>query len=217
MTTTQRRAAIILRRLKKAYPEPGEFVTWSTPLELVIGTVLSAQCTDKRVNQVTKTLFKKYRSARDYARANIRTLEKEIYSTGFYHSKAKYLKGIGKLLVEEFDATIPDTVEGLMKLPGVSTKGAHLIMGKLHGKHTGIAVDTHVKRVAPRLGLSKHTDPERIRKDLEKIYPAKNFLEVNEYFIMHGRAVCKPGIPDCATCPIVDLCPSAKKFLKKRE
>ncbi len=208
------RAKKILSILKKTYKERGPFVAWSNPLELVIGTVLSAQCTDKRVNETTKTLFKKYKTARDYADADIRTLEKEIYSIGFYRSKAKYLKGIGKILSEKYGGGVPDTLEALLELPGVSSKTAHLIMAKAFGKLTGIAVDTHVKRVAPRLGFTKEKTPEKIGRDLEKIFPSKHWLEVNEYFILHGRAICK-GKPRCPECPVKELCPSAGGFIKK--
>lgn len=209
------RARTILKRLRRAYTEPGEFVKWRTPLELVIGTVLSAQCTDKRVNQVTKILFKKYRSARAYARAALPVLEKQIYSTGFYRSKARYLKGIGTLLKKEFNGRVPRTKEDLMRLPGVSHKSANLIMGKLYGKHTGIAVDTHVMRLAPRLGLTMHNAQQKIAADLEKLFSSREYLDVNEYFIMHGRAICKPR-PLCAECVLQDICPSATKFLKKK-
>ncbi len=211
--TKNERAREVLKRLKKEYKKPGPFVGWKTPLELVIGTVLSAQCTDIRVNMVTKSLFRKYRTAQDYARADIRTLEKEIYSTGFYKSKARYLKGIGRLLSEEFAGRVPQKKEDLLRLPGVSHKSANLIMSKLYDEHVGVAVDTHVKRVAPRLGLTKHKDPNRIAKDLEKILDPKDFLSMNEYLITHGRAICKPQRPLCASCVLVDICPSAKKFL----
>ncbi|OGY90130.1 MAG: hypothetical protein A2677_00375 [Candidatus Komeilibacteria bacterium RIFCSPHIGHO2_01_FULL_52_14] len=207
------RAATILRRLRREYPLKGEFVRWSTPLELVIGVVLSAQCTDKKVNEVTRPLFKKYRTARAYARANIRTLEREVHSTGFYRSKARYLKGIGKLLDEKFKGKVPRTLDELLLLPGVSYKSAHLIMAKAFNTPTGIAVDTHVLRVAPRLGLTKHHTPEKIGAELEKLYKSKDFLDVNEHFIMHGRAICKPK-PLCGSCVLQDVCPSAKKFLR---
>lgn len=213
--TNRARATEVLKRLKKEYRHPGPFVEWKTPLELVIGTVLSAQCTDARVNQVTKVLFKKYRTARAYAHADIRTLEKEIYSTGFYKSKARYLKGIGKLLYAEFQGRVPDQKADLLRLPGVSHKSANLIMSKLYGQHVGVAVDTHVKRVAPRLGLTTHRDPERIARDLEKILDPNDFLAMNEYLITHGRAVCKPRLPLCGSCVLADICPSARKFMSK--
>ncbi len=212
--TKQEKAREVLRRLKQEYKKPGPFVEWKTPLELVVGTVLSAQCTDARVNMVTRTLFKKYRTASQYAHANIRALEKEIYSTGFYKSKARYLKGIGLLLKNEFAGKIPRKKEDLLRLPGVSHKSANLIMSKLYNEHVGVAVDTHVKRVAPRLGLTKRHSPEHIAADLEQLLDPKDFLSMNEYLITHGRAICKPQNPLCGSCVLADICPSAKKFLR---
>lgn len=209
---TRERAGEILKRLKKEYPVRGPFVEWSNPLELVIGTVLSAQCTDVRVNAVTKSLFKKYRTAGDYARSDLRTLEKEIYSTGFYRSKAKYLKGIGERLEKDFGGRVPATLEELLTLPGVSHKSAHLVMAKAFGKFTGIAVDTHVSRAAPRLGLTKSKDVKKMAGDLEKLFRAKEYLNVNEFMIMHGRAICKAR-PLCGECVLSDICPSARLLL----
>ncbi len=205
---------MIITRLKKAYAVRGPFVEWKTPLQLVIATVLSAQCTDMRVNIVTKKLFKKYRIAKDYANADIKVLEREIYSTGFYHSKARYLKGIGSYLSTHHKGNVPNDFQELLKLPGVSYKSAHLIMAKIFNTPTGIAVDTHVKRVAPRLGLTKQKDPTKIGADLEKLYDPKNYLDVNEYLITHGRAICKPK-PLCGSCVLLDLCPFGKKFVKR--
>ncbi|MEK7606829.1 MAG: endonuclease III [Patescibacteria group bacterium] len=205
---TRTRAEEALKRLKKEYPERGPFVEWKNSLELVVGTMLSAQCTDVRVNMVTKTLFKKYKTAKDYARADLCTLEKEIYSTGFFKSKAKYLKGIGERIVKDFGGRVPATLEDLLTLPGLSHKSAHLVMAKAFGKFTGIAVDTHVYRVAPRLGLTQSKDRDKVAGDLEKLYPPKEYLNVNEYCIMHGRAICKPR-PLCGECVLQDICPSA--------
>lgn len=205
---TQQRARRILDLLKKIYTrKPGDFVAWKTPLQLVAGTILSAQCTDKRVNMVTKTLFKKYKTPHDFARARLPVLEKEIRSTGFYRSKARYLKGAGEMLVREFDGRVPKTVEELKRLPGVSNKTAHLIMAKLHGIHSGVAVDTHVKRLAYRMGLTRHTNPVKIEHDLNVLFPAKDYLEVNEFMILHGRAVCTARSPKCGACPVAQWCP----------
>jgi endonuclease-3 len=206
------KAQEVLRRLKKAYPEKGEFVHFTNPLELVVGTVLSAQCTDKTVNAVTKKLFQKYTTAEDYANADISTLEKEIYSTGFYKSKAKYLKGIGQKLVEHYHGEVPKNLDDLLQLPGVAKKTAHLIMIKAFGKPTGIAVDTHVYRLAPRIGLAhQHKTPEKVGEELEKLYKPVQYLDVNEYFIMHGRALCG-RFPKCEQCILHDLCNSAFTF-----
>ena len=200
-------ACEILVRLKKTYPKPGPFVEWSNPLELVMGTVLSAQCTDLRVNRVTEKLFKKYRTAFDYANAKPEKLERDIYQTGFYKSKAKYLKGIGTLLVEKFGGEVPDDFESLLTFPGVARKTAHIVMAKAFGKHTGVAVDTHELRIAPRLGLTKEKEQEKIAKDLEKLFPQEEYLHVNEYLITHGRAVCVPRKPKCGKCVLRDICP----------
>lgn len=201
------RAREVLKRLKKAYPKPGPFVSWSTPLELVVGTVLSAQCTDERVNRVTEKLFKKYKTAKEYANANLTELERDIYQTGFYKSKAKYLKGIGVFLIENFDGAVPHDFESLLKLPGVARKTAHIVMAKAFKRFTGVAVDTHVLRMAPRLGLTKQTEQEKIAKDLEKLFPKTEYLHVNEYLITHGRAVCVPRKPKCGECVLSDICP----------
>ncbi|QQR77514.1 MAG: endonuclease III [Candidatus Moraniibacteriota bacterium] len=202
------RAKEILRRLEETYAKPGPFVEWSTPLELVVGTVLSAQCTDERVNRVTKVLFAKYRTAQDYALADSTELERDIYQTGFYKSKAKYLRGIGTLLVEKFGGEVPDDFEALLTFPGVARKTAHIVMAKAFGKFTGVAVDTHVMRMAPRLGLTKEKEQEKIAKDLEKLFPREEYLHVNEYLITHGRAVCVPRKPKCAECVLRDICPA---------
>lgn len=198
----------ILRRLEKTYVKPGPFVEWSTPLELVVGTVLSAQCTDERVNRVTKVLFAKYKTAQDYALADSAELERDIYQTGFYKSKAKYLRGIGTLLVEKFGGQVPDDFDALLTFPGVARKTAHIVMAKAFGKFTGVAVDTHVMRMAPRLGLTKEKEQEKIAKDLEKLFPCEEYLRVNEYFITHGRTVCVPRKPKCGECVLRDICPA---------
>lgn len=211
--TQKERAGKILKRLKKAYPEPGPFVEWSTPLELVVGTVLSAQCTDERVNHVTKTLFSKYKRAQDYAHADPSTLEREVYSTGFYRNKAKHLRGLGRIIAERFGGTVPGTLEDLLSLPGVSNKTAYIVLAKAFGRHAGVAVDTHVFRVAPRLGLSRAKTPDKMSQDLGKLFSPKDYLLVNELFITHGRAICVPRRPRCGECPLADICPSAARFL----
>lgn len=211
---TQRdRAREILKCLKKAYPQRGPFVEWSTPLELVVGTVLSAQCTDERVNQVTKTLFAKYQTAEDYANADLTMLEKEVYSTGFYRNKAKHIRGLGKILAEKFGGEVPGTLEDLLSLPGVSNKIAYIVLAKAFGKQVGVAVDTHVFRVAPRLGLSDAKTADKMSEDLGRLFSPKDYLLVNELFITHGRAVCIPRKPRCEECPLANICPSAAGFL----
>lgn len=215
--TRQERAREILRRLRKTYTKkPSDFVRWKTPLQLLVATVLSAQCTDKKVNEVTRVLFKKYRTARDYASAPLSETEHIIHATGFYKSKAKYLKGIGQLLAQKFGGRVPRTRDELLQLPGVSFKTANLIMGKAFGVATGVAVDTHVNRVAPRLGLTEEKkSTEKKAADLEKLFEPKDWLDVNEYMILHGRAVCVSAKPKCPECPLRDICPSSKSFIKK--
>lgn len=209
----QDKALKILQELKKAYPKTGPFISWHSPLELVIATVLSAQCKDERVNKVTKKLFQKYKTPQDYAKANIKELESEIYTLGFYKNKAKFLKRIGKILENKFHGKVPDSLEELLELPGVAKKTAYLVLGKAFHKNIGIAVDTHVQRIAPRLGLTKSNNANTISNDLSKIFPKKDYVAVNEYLITHGRACCKPK-PKCLECSIQTLCPSAKKFIK---
>ena len=205
--TEQDRVKELLKRLGKAYPKTGPFVEWTTPLELVVGTVLSAQCTDERVNRVTKTLFAKYKTAADYAKARLPILEKEIYSTGFYRNKAKHLKGLGTILVEKFGGDVPDTLEGLLTLPGVSNKTAYIVLAKAFGKHVGVPVDTHVFRVAPRLGLSAAKTAAKMSQELGNLVPPEDYLHLNELFITHGRAVCIPRKPKCGECVLRDICP----------
>lgn len=205
---------LVLRRLKKRYTRtPEAFVRWSNPLELVVGTVLSAQCTDKRVNEVTKTLFKRYKTAQDYADADMVELKKLVYPTGFYNSKAKYLKGIGTLLVNEFNGEVPANHDDLLRLPGVSNKTANLIMSKAFGKNVGVAIDTHVKRIAPRLGWVKKTEnTTKIERELNAMADPKDYLEINEYLILLGRDLCVRS-PRCNECPLADICPTGQKNL----
>lgn len=201
----KKRAQMILRRLKKAYSETGPFITWNTPLELLVGTILSAQCTDVRVNMVTEKLFQKYTTAKDYAKARLSVLEKEIYSTGFYKMKAKALKESGKILVRDFDGRVPDTMEKLLTLRGVSIKTASLVLSKVYNKNERIAVDTHVFRLSKRMGLSDALTPQKMSDELNVIIDPKNYLQWNEYLITHGRAICVRN-PKCAQCVLDDIC-----------
>ncbi|MFA5986360.1 MAG: endonuclease III [Parcubacteria group bacterium] len=201
----QKIAREVLRRLKKSYKTTGPFVEWTTPLELLVGTILSAQCTDTRVNMVTKKLFKKYTTAEDYAKAKITTLEKEIYSTGFYHSKAKALKESGQTMVKNFGSKVPDTLEALLTLRGVSIKTAYLVLSKAYGKHVGMAVDTHVFRLCKRIGLSDARTPEKMSGEMSQIVAPKKYVEWNEYLITHGRAICG-RVPKCDQCVLYDIC-----------
>ncbi len=195
--------------LKKEYPGVKIALHYSDPLELLIATILSAQCTDKQVNEVTKNLFKKYRTLQDYIKTPQEELEKDIYSTGFYRNKAKNIKELSKLLVNEFDSKVPDTMEALLTLPGVARKTANIVLSGAFGKIDGIAVDTHVKRIAFRLGLTANTNPEKIEKDLMKIIPKNNWDIFTLLLIHHGRKVCNARKPLCGECVLNKLCKSA--------
>ncbi len=202
-------AAKILQLLKKEYPKTGPFIEWTTSLELLVGIILSAQCTDERVNMVTEDLFKKYKTSQDYANADIEALEKEIYSTGFYKSKSKALKETGQIITEDFNGEVPDNLDDLLKLRGVSHKTAYLVLAKLYGKNEGLAVDTHVFRLSKRFGLSDARTPIKMSKELSAIIDPKDYLNWNEYCITHGRAICGRK-PKCNECVLKNIC--AKKI-----
>lgn len=212
----KRYGTLLLRRLKKAYPIPGPFTEWRNVFELVIVTVLSAQCTDARVNKVSPELFKRYSTACALAQANVADIKQIIFSTGFYKSKARYLKGIGEMLCSEHNGEVPNDYKALLRLPGVSKKSACIILAKGFQNFVGVAVDTHVLRVAPRLGLAQTKSRDAMALELEKLYPKKEYLHINEYLITLGRAVCVPRVPKCAECVLQDICPSSKKFLSKK-
>jgi len=210
--TQEVRAREIDARLKKLYPHPKTALHFSTPLELLVATILSAQCTDERVNQVTKTLFKKYRLAEDYARAIQEELEKDIRSTGFFHSKARSIMRCCAALVEKFQGKVPRTLEEMLLLPGVGRKTANLVLGDAFGI-PGIVVDTHVRRVAERLGLTENTDPDRIEQDLMPLLPPDRWTPFSHELIFHGRSACKARSPDCPRCALENLCPWPQKSL----
>ena len=202
----------IIALLKNEYPEIKIALDYSNPLELLVATILSAQCTDKRVNEVTKILFKKYRTPQDYMKIQQEELEKDIYSTGFFRNKAKNIKELCKILVNEYDSKVPDTMEDLLKLPGVARKTANIVLSGAFGKIEGIAVDTHVKRVSSRLGLTANTNPDKIEKDLIQIIPRNNWDIFTLLLINHGRKICVARKPLCGECILNKLCPSAFTF-----
>jgi endonuclease-3 len=206
MEAKKARAAKILARLAKAYPKAGIELRFSTPLELLAATILSAQCTDERVNAVTPTLFSRYRTAEDFARAHPATLEKEIHSTGFFKAKAKSLMGMGRALVEHHGGVVPRTLEELVALPGVGRKTANVVLGNAFGL-PAIAVDTHVTRVSQRLGLTRADDPEKIHDDLCVIIPEAKWTRATHLLIIHGRRTCFARKPACPVCPVLALCP----------
>lgn len=204
----------IIRRLKKTYPHARVALRSSNPLELLIATILSAQCTDVRVNMVTPVLFKKYKSAKDYASVNPEELGEDIRSTGFYRAKAKSIIGCCKELVQKYGGRVPATMEELVLLPGVGRKTANVVLGNAFGVVEGIVVDTHVKRLAGRLGFSQKSDPEKIESDLMKIVPKKDWVAIGNLLIWHGRKVCQARKPKCPECSLGELCPSFDVFMK---
>ncbi|MBI4548305.1 MAG: endonuclease III [Ignavibacteriae bacterium] len=210
----QIRAKAIIKKLKREYPEATTALNHSNPLELLIGTILSAQCTDKRVNMVTEELFKKYRTANDYANANRGELEQEIRSTGFYKAKTRNIINCCKALLEKFDGKVPDTMEELTQLPGVGRKTANVVLGNYFGKAEGVVVDTHVHRLSQRLGFTKHDSPEKIEQDLMNVIPRTDWIAIGNLLILHGRKTCQARKPKCPECSLNELCPSAEQFMK---
>lgn len=204
----RKRAQKILALLKKEYPDARPELNYSTPFELLVATILSAQCTDERVNIVTKDLFKKFRSPHDYLKVPPEELEQDIRSTGFYRNKTKSIRGACKLLVEKFGAQVPRTMEELLELPGVARKTANIVLSHAYDVIEGIAIDTHVKRVSGRLGLTSNTDPDKIEADLCALYPKKEWRTIANVLIFHGRRVCFAKKPNHAGCVLFDLCPS---------
>ncbi len=205
----------IISLLEKQFPNAKIALHHSNPLELLVATILSAQCTDERVNIVTKTLFQKYTSAEDYADADLKELESDIRSTGFYHNKAKNIKQCCKLLVEKHHSQVPRTMEELLELPGVARKTANIVLQNAFSIVEGIAVDTHVRRVSKRLGLTENEDPDKIEQDLMKIVPKDKWARITDLLIFLGRHVCGAKKPKCEVCVLNRLCPSAFTFATK--
>lgn len=205
----------ILAALKKEYRDPKAFLDFSNPMEILVATILSAQSTDKRVNIVTKDLFKKYRKANDYADANIKEFEQDIRSTGFYRAKTRSITGAAKKIITDFHGRVPDTMEDLLKLPGVGRKTANIVLLNGFGKVEGIAVDTHVRRITQLMGLTKNDDPIKIEQDLMKLFDKKDWGVVNHIFVAHGRKICIARRPKCFECPIQKYCGYGMKFIKK--
>lgn len=208
----KKRVDRILTLLKKKYPGFTTALLHKNTIQLLVATILSAQCTDKRVNIVTKTLFKKYKSAQDYAGADLKRFEQEIRSTGFYHNKAKNIIAAAKMVMDKFGGKVPDSMEKLIQLPGVARKTANIVLSHGYGKIEGIAVDTHVRRLSFRLALTKNQDPVKIEEDLMKITTRKEWPNLSDLLIAHGRAVCSAAKPKCLECVLGGLCPSKKLF-----
>ncbi len=201
----------ILKRLHKEYAgTPQTVLHFSSPFELLVATILSAQTTDIQVNKVTETLFKKYRSIQDFADAKPQTLEKDVASVNFYRNKAKNINNAAKMVVKAFGGTVPNTMEDLITLPGVARKTANIVLSRAFGINEGIAVDTHVRRLANRLGLTKHNDPVKIEKDLMPVTPRKEWDNLSHLLIFHGRNICQAKKPKHDTCVLFDICPSRK-------
>jgi endonuclease-3 len=213
----KRRVEAILPILKRTYPRATCSLDHRTPLELIVATILSAQSTDERVNIVTKDLFKKYRKAEDYAKVSQEELERDIHSTGFYRNKSKSLRAMAQALIDRHDGKVPDTMEELTSLAGVGRKTANVVLGNAFDKNVGIVVDTHVTRLAWRLGLTKHTDAVKIEQDLMPIVPQEEWTLFSHLLIHHGRAICQARNPKCEECPIRQHCPSAEIFLKGKQ
>jgi endonuclease III len=199
----------VFSRLKREYPDARTELDYGTPLQLAIATILSAQCTDKRVNMVTPLLFQTFPTAASLADAQPEKLEEIIKSTGFFRNKTKSLIGLGKALVERHNGEIPDSMEELVKLPGIGRKTANVILGNAFGKNEGIVVDTHVARLSHRLGLTRETDPIKIEQDLMPLFPRKDWALLSHLLIFHGRRVCEARKPKCEICVLNDICPSS--------
>jgi endonuclease III len=205
--------ARIIRTLKKAHPDAACSLNFKTPHQLLVATILSAQCTDERVNAVTPALFEKYKSAADFAQADKKELENDIRSTGFFRNKAKGIRESSKIIVEQCNGRMPRRMRDLVKLPGVGRKTASVILGTAFGKAEGIVVDTHVARLSKRLGFTSETDPVKIENDLIQLIPKKEWIIFSHLMIFHGRSICKARRPECRRCVIANYCPSAKLFL----
>jgi endonuclease-3 len=204
------RAAEILARLRRELPQTRLALDFQSPLQLLMATVLAAQCTDQKVNEVTPPLFRRYPTARDFAAADLPELEEMVRQTGFYRNKARALKNLGMTLVAEHGGEVPDGMESLVALPGVGRKTANVVLGNAFGRNEGIAVDTHVQRLSRRLFLTEEEDPEKIERDLVAILPREEWTRFALLLQDHGRKTCKARKPECAVCPVADLCPSAE-------
>lgn len=200
----------IISHLKKDYPEAHCELNFKTPLELLIATILSAQCTDKRVNLVTKTLFKKYKTVKDYANANLKEFEEDIHSTGFFRNKAKNIIGSCQIILKKHNSKVPCDFDELLKLPGVARKTANCVMGNAFNIPSGVVVDTHVSRITQKLGLTKNTDAKKIEEDLIDLIPKDEWIMFSHRLIWHGRKVCDARKPKCPACSMKKFCPSAQ-------
>lgn len=206
--TEQERIAELMARLRQLYPDAKCSLDFTTPLELLVATILAAQCTDERVNMVTKTLFKKYTTAQDYASASLQQLEQDLKQINFYRNKAKNIQAMANILVQRHNGQVPSTMRELVALPGAARKTANVVLGNAFGQVEGVIVDTHVKRQAQRLGLTRSDDPVVIEQELMKKLPKADWLDFTHLLIYHGRAICKAPKPLCNQCSLIDICPT---------
>ena len=206
----ERRFPVLYRRLEKEYPEARTALNFSTPYEMLFATIMSAQSTDVTVNKVTAKLFSKYRTLEDYANADPEELQADIKQTGFFRMKTKSIQGAARRLLDVYDGRLPDTMAEILTLPGVARKTANVVLGNVYGVVEGIAVDTHVGRLARRLGLTKETDPVKVERDLMRLIPRSKWMQVTYLFIEHGRKVCRAPVPRCEECVLSDICPSSR-------
>jgi endonuclease-3 len=206
----EERAPEIIRILSETYPDAKVALNFSTPLEMLVATILSAQCTDERVNQVTASLFQKYRTCEDYLRVPEAELAADIKPTGFFNQKTRAIRGACQRMVEVFGGQVPDTMDDLLTLPGVARKTANIVLGNAFGKVEGIAVDTHVRRLGQRLGFTTQKDPDKIERDLQHLVPRDQWFPFTYVLIEHGRRICIARTPKCEICPVSYLCPSSR-------
>ncbi|MEW6730981.1 MAG: endonuclease III [Acidobacteriota bacterium] len=200
----------LIAQLRACHPDAKCSLNYTNPLELLIATILSAQCTDERVNLVTAELFRKYRNVTDYAQAHLPELEREIHSTGFYRNKAKNIQATAQRILEVYGGDVPESMAELLTLPGVARKTANVVLGNAYGIAVGVVVDTHVRRVSKRLGLTEHENPEKIERDLIEKIPKADWIDFSHLLIYHGRRICKPR-PLCQNCPVATLCPARQQ------
>ena len=206
--TIKNKITTILKRLKKQYPDPKTALNHGNPFELLVATILSAQTTDVHVNKVTEKLFKKYRTLKDYADAPAEDFKKDIASVNFFNNKAKNIQASAKIIMENFNGKVPNTMDALTSLPGVARKTANIVLSNAFGINEGIAVDTHVKRLSGKLGLTSHSDPVKIERDLMAVTPRKEWNNISRLLILHGRQICQAKKPMHDKCVLKDICPS---------
>ncbi|MEZ4518495.1 MAG: endonuclease III [Chloroflexota bacterium] len=199
----------VIQRLRAAYPDAHCELDYETPMQLLVATILSAQCTDERVNLTTPALFERFPTVEDLAGAEQAEVEELVRPTGFYRQKARYIRESSQTLLHEYGGDIPQDMDDLLRLPGVARKTANVVRGEIYGLADGITVDTHVKRLSARLGFTQETDPVKVERDLMQIIPRESWIEISHLLIWHGRQVCKARKPDCPNCPLNDICPSS--------